>query len=48
MLILIEFILRYGQTGTGKTYTMGILDTVADESAGDYLLFIYYFIIIIE
>ena len=27
-------ILAYGQTGTGKTYTMGILNRVSDEHAG--------------
>ena len=27
-------IFAYGQTGTGKTYTMGILETVYDERAG--------------
>ena len=27
-------VLAYGQTGTGKTYTMGILERVRDEHAG--------------
>ena len=27
-------VFAYGQTGTGKTYTMGILDRVTDENAG--------------
>lgn len=27
-------IFAYGQTGTGKTYTMGILETIRDEHAG--------------
>ncbi len=27
-------VLAYGQTGTGKTYTMGILNRVQDEHSG--------------
>ena len=27
-------VLAYGQTGTGKTYTMGILDRIDDQHAG--------------